>query len=204
MKTILATILIGLALCFGAAPAARCQNAANLPAMFNWVVPAWGYLGVETPMWKTVNYVEFQGYWVGDEHEDKPMITSKSLYQCYKATMACITVDVTSGFEIISLDQTPIKEWNEHRILIEDDNIRSSVPCPILNTTVVDIDHGYIKSFNVPVVGRWRKECKGLGLTPEVSTSSQTLAGLGSKGHAGTFEAYHSPVSGEIVYKFVE
>jgi hypothetical protein len=164
------------------------QNKDNLPALMNWVIP---HLDNTNSDWSIVGYVEFQGYWVEDKHTDKPTAPEqKSLYKCYKKRMTCDEVDVTTGMLVITLSSTPIKEWNAQRIIIEDDDISPTAVCPILNTTVVDIEHQRIRSFDVPLTGRWKDSCKSMGYTPEVATDSATLAGVGNAKSAGTFIAY--------------
>lgn len=187
MKTILATILIALALCASAAA----QTKANLPVGFNFVIPT-----VEgmAPSWKVVTYVEFQGYWVPNEvkdsNKDGKGVVTKSLFRCQKKDMSCEVVNVTSGFMLISLDTVPVQQWNEHRIVIEDDHVNPHTPCPVVSSTVVDIDSGLIRGSETPLTARWNlKACSPL--TPEIATSSETLAVLGeSKSAPGAFFAF--------------
>jgi|SRR5215469_1789955 len=170
-------------------PIGYCQNKNNLPFYMDWVRPHIS----KGDSWKTIAHIEFQGYWVPDKADDANKdgkgITTKSLFRCQKKIMSCQVVSVTSGMMVISLNEVPVKEWNEHRIVIEDDEVRPSVLCPVIESTVVDIDKGLIRGSESPLTARWNLElCKPL--TPELSTSSETLAGNGREDTAGVFMAW--------------
>jgi hypothetical protein len=156
-------------------------NKDNLPFGYEFVVPTAGVPPSQ------VTYVQFEGVWVPDaakdEYKEGKGVVNKSLFKCYKKEMFCSVVTLTLMFLKLDLDTISVKEWNSHRIVIEDD-VSPGTPCPVVSTTVIDFDRKLIVGSEAPLVARWQQPfCKDTGwLTPEVAMSTETLAALGG-GH---------------------
>jgi hypothetical protein len=133
------------------------------------------------------SFVKFQGYWIPDDTKKESKagagIVSQSLFICRKETMSCFEIEVTYLSKLITLigdpDTVPVKVWNKHRIVIQSDP-GPEVPCPVLSSTVVDFDTRMIRGSESAIEARWHlKDCKELGLTPEIANASETLASVG-------------------------